>query len=53
MKGAVRTIGEACGLKAPAMDSLEAQVRESALKGYRALAVARGPKRAPPGCSGW
>jgi len=43
MKGAVRTVAEACGLFPPAIESLEASVRESALKGYRTLAVARGP----------
>ena len=44
MKGAVRTIAEACGQDAPAIEALEARVRESALKGYRSLAVARGPE---------
>jgi plasma-membrane proton-efflux P-type ATPase len=44
MKGAVRTIAEACGQEAPAIEALEARVRESALKGYRSLAVARGPE---------
>jgi H+-transporting ATPase len=43
MKGAVRTVAEACGLRSPAIDELEARVSESALKGYRTLAVARGP----------
>lgn len=42
MKGAVRTVGEACGLDPAAIEALEARVTESALKGYRALAVARG-----------
>ena len=42
MKGAVRTIAEACGLSAPAIEALEARVNEAALKGYRTLAVARG-----------
>jgi plasma-membrane proton-efflux P-type ATPase len=42
MKGAVRTVAETCGLQPPAIESLEAQVSESALKGYRTLAVARG-----------
>jgi plasma-membrane proton-efflux P-type ATPase len=42
MKGAVRTIAETCGLKSPEIDALEARVRESAAKGYRTLAVARG-----------
>jgi plasma-membrane proton-efflux P-type ATPase len=44
MKGAVRTIAEACGLQGPAIAALEARVAESALKGYRTLAVARGPE---------
>ena len=44
MKGAVRTIAEACGQDAPAIEALEARLRESALKGYRSLAVARGPE---------
>ena len=44
MKGAVRTIAEACGQEGPAIEALEARVRESALKGYRSLAVARGPE---------
>ena len=44
MKGAVRTIAEACGLQPPAIEALEKRVNESALKGYRTLAVARGPE---------
>jgi len=44
MKGAVRTVAEACALQAPAIEALEARVSESALKGYRTLAVARGPE---------
>ena len=44
MKGAVRTVAEACGLQLPAIEALEARVSESALKGYRTLAVARGPE---------
>jgi plasma-membrane proton-efflux P-type ATPase len=44
MKGAVRTVAEACGKEAPAIEALEAQVRASASKGYRTLAVARGPE---------
>ena len=44
MKGAVRTIAEACGLQPPAIEALEARVSESAAKGYRTLAVARGPE---------
>ena len=44
MKGAVRTIAEVCGQDLPAIEALEARVSESALKGYRTLAVARGPE---------
>jgi plasma-membrane proton-efflux P-type ATPase len=44
MKGAVRTIAEACGLQPPAIEALEARVGESAAKGYRTLAVAHGPE---------
>jgi plasma-membrane proton-efflux P-type ATPase len=45
MKGAVKTIAEACGLEPPAIQALEAQVSDSGLKGYRTLAVARGPEQ--------
>ncbi len=48
MKGAVRTVASACGLAAPAIEALESQVSESASKGYRTLAVARGPAAATP-----
>ena len=48
MKGAVRTIAEACGLKPAAVESLESRVAEAALKGYRTLAVARGTENGPP-----
>ena len=48
MKGAVRTIAEACGLQPSEIATLEAQVRDSALKGYRTLAVARGPETGNP-----
>ena len=44
MKGAVRTVAEACGFDPPAIEALEARGRESAQKGYRTLAVARGPE---------
>ena len=44
MKGAVRTIAEACGLQPPAIEALEAKVGDAASKGYRTLAVARGPE---------
>jgi plasma-membrane proton-efflux P-type ATPase len=52
MKGAVRTVAEACGLQPPAIEALEARVRESAAKGYRTLAVARGPEACKPGLVG-
>ena len=48
MKGAVRTIAAACGLQLPAIAALEARVSESAQKGYRTLAVARGPEQGTP-----
>ena len=48
MKGAVRTIAEACGLKASAIASLEESVKAEAAKGYRTLAVARGPEKGTP-----
>jgi H+-transporting ATPase len=44
MKGAVRTVAEASGLLASAVEALEARVSDSAAKGYRTLAVARGPE---------
>jgi H+-transporting ATPase len=52
MKGAVRTVAQACGLPPPAIDALEARVTESALKGYRTLAVARGPETGAPALLG-
>ena len=48
MKGAVRTIAEACGLQPPEIAALEASVTASAAKGYRTLAVARGPETGAP-----
>ena len=44
MKGAVRTIATACGLQPPAIEALETRVSGVAAKGYRTLAVARGPE---------
>ena len=41
-------VAAACGLQSPAIEALEARVVESARKGYRTLAVARGPAAAPP-----
>lgn len=52
MKGAVRTVAEACGLQSPAIETLEARVSEYALKGYRTLAVARGPETGTPALVG-
>jgi len=48
MKGAVRAVAEACGLQPPAISALETKISESALKGYRTLAVARGPESGTP-----
>jgi plasma-membrane proton-efflux P-type ATPase len=42
MKGAVETVAQACGLHPDAIKPLEVRVSESASKGYRTLAVARG-----------
>ena len=47
MKGAVRTVAEACGLQPQAIEALEARISASAAKGYRTLAVARGPETGP------
>jgi len=52
MKGAVRTIAEACGLQPSAIEGLEARVSASAAKGYRMLAVARGPETGAPALVG-
>ena len=52
MKGAMRTVAEACGLQPPAIQWLEARVSESAGKGYRTLAVARGPETGTPALLG-
>jgi H+-transporting ATPase len=48
MKGALRTIAETCGLDPAAISALEARVSASAAKGYRTLAVARGPEKGTP-----
>jgi H+-transporting ATPase len=48
IKGAMRTVAEACGLQPPDIEALEARVSESAQKGYRTLAVARGPETGAP-----
>ncbi len=52
MKGAVRTIAVACGLPPPAIEALEARVSAAAAKGYRTLAVARGPEAGAPALVG-
>ena len=52
VKGAVETVSQACGLQPPAIAALEAQVSESALKGYRTLAVARGSETGAPALIG-
>jgi magnesium-transporting ATPase (P-type) len=52
MKGAVRTVAHACGLEASAIKALEGRVAEAALKGYRTLAVARGPETGAPALVG-
>jgi plasma-membrane proton-efflux P-type ATPase len=52
MKGAVRTVAEACGLQPPAIEALEARVSTSAAKGYRTLAVASGPETGAPALVG-
>jgi plasma-membrane proton-efflux P-type ATPase len=48
MKGAVRTIAEACGLEPPEIEGLEQRVSAEAAMGYRTLAVARGPETGVP-----
>ena len=48
MKGAVRTVAQMCGLESTAIEALELRVAASALKGYRTLAVARGPEKGTP-----
>jgi plasma-membrane proton-efflux P-type ATPase len=52
MKGAVRTVAEACGLQPPAIEALETRVRAAAAKGYRTLAVARGLEAGAPALVG-
>jgi len=52
MKGAVRTVAEACGLQGQEIAALEARGGESALKGYRTLAVARGSEKDAPALLG-
>jgi len=52
MKGAVRTVAEACGLQPPDIEALEVRVSAAAAKGYRTLAVARGPETGTPALVG-
>lgn len=52
MKGALRTIAGACGLGLPAIEALEQRVSAAAAKGYRTLAVARGPELGAPSLVG-
>ncbi|MDE2389125.1 MAG: plasma-membrane proton-efflux P-type ATPase [Betaproteobacteria bacterium] len=52
MKGAVRTIAQACKLPSEEIAALEARVAESARTGYRTLAVAYGPVTATPVLTG-
>jgi H+-transporting ATPase len=52
MKGALRTIAAACRLEPPAVEALEASVSAAAAKGYRTLAVARGPATDVPALIG-
>ena len=48
MKGAVRTLAEACGWLPPAIAELEARVSASAARGHRTLAVASGAEAGKP-----
>jgi plasma-membrane proton-efflux P-type ATPase len=52
MKGAVRTVAEACGIQPSAIETLEARVSEAAAKGFRTLAVARGSETGAPALLG-
>jgi len=52
MKGAVRTVAEACGLQTSAIEALEVRVSAAAAKGYRTLAVARGSETGTPALVG-
>jgi H+-transporting ATPase len=52
MKGAMRTVAKACGLAPAAIEALEERVSHSAHKGYRTLAVARGPEPGIPALVG-
>jgi plasma-membrane proton-efflux P-type ATPase len=52
IKGAVRTVAQACSLQPAATEALEGRVADAALKGYRTLAVARGPENGTPNLVG-
>ena len=52
MKGAVRTVAEAAGFSRPRSRRWKPVSRECALKGYRTLAVARGPETGAPALVG-
>ena len=52
MKGAVRTVAEACGLQLPEIEALEVRVGAAAAKGYRTLAVARSAETGTPALVG-
>jgi magnesium-transporting ATPase (P-type) len=52
MKGALRTIAEVCGIAPASIEELEARVKVPSEKGYRTLAVARGPETGPPALVG-
>jgi H+-transporting ATPase len=52
MKGAVRTIAQVCALQPPAVAALDVRVSEAGTKGYRMLAVARGPETGVPALIG-
>jgi len=48
MKGALRTVAQACGLAPAEVEALETRVSEPARKGYRTLAVALGSGMGDP-----
>ncbi len=54
MKGAVRTVAEACGLQPPAIEALEARVNESAAEGLSDAGSGTRPRDGlPPHCLDW
>lgn len=52
IKGAVRTVADACGLADEEVDALEARLVSATRTGQRALAVAAGPQGATPNLLG-